>query len=216
MKRILFTALAGSLILTGCSEGSNSEKSGAGETELKSESVVRYQVDPKAVSVKWTAFKFTDRAGVGGQMDSIMVSFGEPAATAVEVLRGVKVMLPAAGINSQNPDRDKKIIDNVFGGFDLPAIVARVANVNGNEVSGEAEVLVQMNNAEKAVMFTYSISGSEITLNGNLDFTDWNALSGVEALNKVCYDLHKGADGVSKLWPDVDVEVKAVLTTVAD
>ena len=44
-----------------------------------------------------------------------------------------------------------------------------------------------------------------------MQLKDWNALGALESLNKVCFDLHKGADGVSKTWEDVAIEVSTFL-----
>ena len=50
-----------------------------------------------------------------------------------------------------------------------------------------------------------------LSMKGTMDLKDWNALGALEALNKVCFDLHKGADGVSKTWEDVAIEVNTYL-----
>ena len=43
---------------------------------------------------------------------------------------------------------------------------------------------------------------------------DWNADAGLAALNNECEELHKGEDGISKLWPDVNVTVVSRLQTL--
>ena len=50
-----------------------------------------------------------------------------------------------------------------------------------------------------------------VTLVGTMNLKDWNALDALASLNKVCFDLHKGADGVSKTWEDVAIEVSTFL-----
>ena len=50
-----------------------------------------------------------------------------------------------------------------------------------------------------------------VSMKGTMNLKDWNALGALEALNKVCFDLHKGADGVSKTWEDVAIEVNTYL-----
>ena len=51
-----------------------------------------------------------------------------------------------------------------------------------------------------------------VTLTGTMNLADWNALDALASLNKVCFDLHKGPDGVSKTWEDVAIEVKTFLS----
>jgi hypothetical protein len=56
-----------------------------------------------------------------------------------------------------------------------------------------------------------AITEGRIALSGVIELGNWSAQPNVDALNKVCYDLHKGADGVSKLWPEVKLEVSTTL-----
>ena len=39
-----------------------------------------------------------------------------------------------------------------------------------------------------------------------ISFPEFNALEMLSSLNKACYELPKGADGISKTWEEVDVE----------
>tara|TARA_R110002051_G_scaffold104456_3_gene177140 strand:+ start:10137 stop:10361 length:225 start_codon:yes stop_codon:yes gene_type:complete len=55
------------------------------------------------------------------------------------------------------------------------------------------------------VEYTYSLKNDILFLTIHLDLLKWNGDYVLYSLNKECYDLHKGVDGVSKLWPDVDV-----------
>ena len=50
-----------------------------------------------------------------------------------------------------------------------------------------------------------------VTLKGTMDLNNWNAIEALNALNKVCFDLHKGADGVSKTWEDVAIQIETYL-----
>ena len=43
-------------------------------------------------------------------------------------------------------------------------------------------------------------------ISSNIKLGEFNALSMLENLNKACFELHKGADGISKTWEEVDVE----------
>ena len=50
-----------------------------------------------------------------------------------------------------------------------------------------------------------------VNMKGTMQLKDWDALGALESLNKVCFDLHKGADGISKTWEDVAIEVNTYL-----
>ena len=40
---------------------------------------------------------------------------------------------------------------------------------------------------------------------------DFNGSKAMESLNKVCFDLHKGPDGISKTWSEVEINVATYL-----
>ncbi len=65
-----------------------------------------------------------------------------------------------------------------------------------------------MNNITNEIPFSYTLKTDTIFIDATINLTDWKGDEAINALNKVCYDLHKGADGISKLWPDVSVNIK--------
>ena len=70
---------------------------------------------------------------------------------------------------------------------------------------------ITMNGVTNSFPIEYMISGQMVTLSGTLNLEDFNATSAIESLNKVCFDLHKGTDGISKTWSDVNIEVATYL-----
>jgi hypothetical protein len=70
-----------------------------------------------------------------------------------------------------------------------------------------------MNSILNDVQYDYSLKNDTLFLTTYLDLMQWN---GVEALNSwktECYELHTGRDGISILWPDVDVVFKIPFKT---
>lgn len=209
MYKLFIPYIAFGVLLTGCAQSSTDKTADNTGDTAQAKTSVLYQINTSDVTVKWTAFKFTARTGVSGTLDSVVVSYGEPQQKIADALRNIKIFLPISGINSQNPDRDGKIKERLFGTLNISGITARAVGVNGDEKSGALEVAIEMNGVTKSAIFNYMIEGNRAQLKGSINLADWNLLPGVEALNKVCYDLHKGADGVSKLWTDVDFEITA-------
>ena len=41
-----------------------------------------------------------------------------------------------------------------------------------------------------------------------MNMEDWKATKAIATLNKACFELHKGADGISKTWNEVLVKVE--------
>ena len=46
-------------------------------------------------------------------------------------------------------------------------------------------------------------------MKATMDITKWNAVEALNSLNIACKDLHKGADGVSKTWSEVALNIKS-------
>lgn len=165
------------------------------------------------IKVIWTAYKTTERVGVSGSFDTVLVEGTAQEGTLTEVLANASFNIPTSSVNSANPDRDGKIVKHFFSSM-----------VGGSELSGkvlaasdsELNVLLTMNGVTDTVPFALSASDSLLSLVGTIELADYQALASADSLNKVCFDLHKGADGVSKLWPDVKLEISAQLKQVCD
>jgi len=51
-----------------------------------------------------------------------------------------------------------------------------------------------------------------VEIKGSINLeSQFDALKAYNAISNKCYDLHKGADGISKTWKQVDVHVKALV-----
>ncbi len=167
-----------------------------------------YSFNADSTLVTWTAFKTTEKIGVGGQFDVINVSGTQTAATAEEVFSGASFEIPVNSINTNNPDRDMKIQKFFFGSLTGSEMLSgRLVSITANS----AEVALSMNGVEKMVNMTYSMNGDAVLLETTINVGEWNAQAGVDALNKECYELHMAGDGVSKLWPEVKIGIRSVL-----
>jgi hypothetical protein len=62
-----------------------------------------------------------------------------------------------------------------------------------------------MNDVTKKVPGTYMLEDGNFAFQATIDVADWNMIPGLNALNKVCRELHRGPDKVSKLWSEVDL-----------
>ncbi|MCB1321843.1 MAG: YceI family protein [Leptospiraceae bacterium] len=166
----------------------------------------QYTYDPATTELKWTAFKFTDRVGVGGTFDEYQVSGTEADATSPQAaVRNLKFSIQGPSVNSDNPERDAKIAGSYFG------LMENTGTIEGSVKSAGADegvVTILMNGVEKDIPVTVEMSGvSQMKVSGNIDVNDFNAQESVQKLNEVCSEKHTGEDGASKLWPDVDFTI---------
>ncbi len=212
MKKILIpiTVIA-AMFVSSCG---NSESHETAETQTENaEAICFYEYDnTSTATVKWTAFKTSDKVAVGGTFNEVNVKAGEKSTKLSDVLRTITVSIPTSSTNTTNPDRDAKITNSFFGAMaNTDIILAHVKDVEGDNESGTCTFYLTLNDVEKEVVLSYTVADNVVKMTGEIDMNNWNAQGAVESLNKVCEDLHKGADGVSVTWPNVELEIEATL-----
>jgi len=162
--------------------------------------------------VKWTAFKTSAKKGVGGKFTSVNVTGGDKSTKIVDVLKTVKFNINTSSTNTGDEGRDAKIVKHFFGTMDATdLIVGQVKSAEGTNEAGTCIMFLTLNGTEKEVTLDYKVVDATITLTGGINVNDWNGSDALAALNEVCKDLHKGEDGKSVTWPDVDLMIETTL-----
>lgn len=205
-KTLIFTVLTALVLsmLSSCTPKNNTETS-----EVVSQGTEQvYLLKTDSVTLQWTAYKTTERIGVSGSFDSVAINSEKTTGTIKELLTNTKVKIRTASVNSKNEIRDPKTVAFFFGKFSVPnEILATVDSANAEK----AFMSITMNGVTKPVEANYTIKNNVLEMTTVLHTPDWNAEAGLTALNNECEDLHKGEDGVSKLWPEVSVAIRCPL-----
>ena len=183
------------------------ESTDAVEENENMESCV-YRYDESTTTVNWTAFKFTERKGVGGTFNSVNVLISEASENMFNTLTGATFTIPVKEVNSKNPDRDLKIKTHFFGSMQSTDFISGLIK-SINETSAIIEIT--MNGMSNDYEGLVNIEGEKITFSTTINLDHFEAQVSVDSLNSVCNDLHKGADGVSKLWSEVEISVETTL-----
>ena len=207
---------ASALALAACGSEGGNEASKTEKKEIKlAEEVCNYSYNAESVTASWTAFKFTEKAGVGGKFDSVIVSTSGSVDSPEKMLGELKFEIPISSTNTNNPDRDMKIIEYFFGTLSNTEMISgNIVSAKGNNEEGTAMVNLSMNDKTFQQEVNYKIEGAQVSLMGTIDVGNWNGNDAIAALNKVCDDLHKGEDGISKLWPEVSIAINCQLELV--
>lgn len=211
MKKILFPiTVCTVMMMSSCGEDHNHEHNEA--TPETTEEICFYNYAEGTAAVRWTAFKTNDKIAVGGQFNTVNVTVGEKSTKITDILETIKFNIPTASTNTSNEDRDAKIVASFFGAMDATDIIlGQVKSAEGDNTSGTCTFYLTLNNVEKEVALNYTVSNDVIKLTGSVDMVDFGAESAIASLNEVCKDLHKGSDGISKTWSNVDLEIEASL-----
>jgi hypothetical protein len=206
MKNIATTVFAFVLAfnLISCkSENKSVTKEPTIETEPK-KSATAFNVANADTDIKFTAYKTTDKIGVGGTFRKIDITNGGEGNTLKEAINDTEFSIPVSSLATKDSSRDYKIKKFFFGIMDNTKLLSGKLQLV-DDANGIANIT--MNGETKPVPFVYTIQRNEFNMKATIDINNWNASKALASLNKVCEDLHKGADGVSKTWSEVDLNI---------
>ncbi len=175
------------------------------------EEVCTYTYDNVSTIVAWTAYKHSGKVGVNGKLEAFEVTTTGTPDAPQKILDGLTFKIMMNAINSEDPVRDKKLMQIFFGTLHTDTATGSITSFKGNTSGGTGVLNLNMNNVDKAVDFTYTIKGNDMTLKASLNFNRWNGEAALAALGTACEAKHTGEDGVTKLWPDADIAITTKL-----
>lgn len=205
--KFLFIALAG-LIFSSC----------AGETDTAIADVEKtetclYSYSADNSELKFTAFKFLGKTGVGGSFTEINVKGGEENENPIKVIENLSFDIPISSLSTKDEGRDAKIAEFFFGEINTTSLTGKVVRLE--EDRKVAMILITMNGISNEVRGDYTLSEEGVfTYAAEINVFDWQAEGGITRLNKECKDLHtdfEKGDTESKLWPDVEISFSTQL-----
>jgi hypothetical protein len=183
------------------------------KSETKKEEVkgVKIEKSKAAFSLKsakneisFVAYKTTEKVAVGGQFKKVDIHVGGEGNSVKEAINNTEFSIPVSSLFTKDTSRDYKIRKFFFGVMDNTKLLSGKFVIENDSIG---YTNIKMNGITEKVPFTYTVVGSTFAMSATMDITKWNATAALESLNKVCYDLHKGADGVSKTWSDVALNI---------
>ena len=192
MKKIAVLALV-TLFLVSCKKEEKTVDIVAEPTGL--------QIILDSTQVNWTAYKTTDKVGVNGKFIQLELKNTQSGETPETVLEGASFSIPVSSIFTDNPDRDGKIKQFFFSVLRNTEMIGGTFNFR----DGKCFMTLTLNDVTKQLEVAHTFSNKKFTVNHTLNLEDFGALGAVESINKACYDLHKGPDGVSKTWSEVAI-----------
>ena len=163
-----------------------------------------YAIDTKGVKVQWIAYKFTDKTGVKGTFNELNCIPKNETGSIAEILKGLTLKIPTATVASGNAIRDFKLRTHFFSTFNTHKLTGTIFHIKDYE----GFLKLKMNSKDLIIPFTYSVEADTIKLFTHLNLLEWSGQPALTELSKQCNEFNKGDDGVSKLWPGVDVSIK--------
>jgi len=193
--------------LNSCNFNSTKPPDALASVVNESKGLGSYALKEGLPKIKWTAYKFTDKIGVSGSFNRITHQTFKKRGTVRQLLEDASFTIETKSINSNLELRDERIYNYFFKTIDADTISGKFIEVSDTK----GEININMSGKSRSIPFTYTSYMDTVRISITLDLMYWNALPGIEALNKVCNEVHIGADGISMLWTDVNVEVEIAI-----
>ncbi|NVJ89094.1 MAG: YceI family protein [Flavobacteriaceae bacterium] len=200
--RKLFTILVATTIFLSCK--SEAKKDDDKSKEEVKKSTAAFSVANAKNDINFTAYKTTEKVAVGGEFTEINITSGGEGNTIKEAMNGAVFSIPINSLATKDTSRDYKIQKFFFGVMTNTKTLTGYLTIK-DDTNGVAKLT--MNNETKDVPFTYTIKGNTFNMQATIDINTWNAGAALASLNKICEVLHAGADGVSKTWSDVALNI---------
>jgi|TARA_B110000971_G_scaffold1677_1_gene1846 hypothetical protein len=205
MKNIL--TIIALFLLISCSEENNNEVPKSFKTEEPITPSSEYTYSLGDVTVKWTAFKHSARAQVGGEFKSAEVLGFQESTDLNTSISGVSFKIPVSSTSTNDEVRDYKVVNSFFNTMiSTEFITGKIISIDEN---GQGKLSINMNGQGLDKVFKWEMDETtkEIYIKTSIDVLNWGAKSSLDALNEVCLEQHTGPDGKNVLWPNVDITV---------
>ena len=197
-------------------------------TEKKQENIITelylsdigdsYQFDIKNTKVIWNGYKTNDKIKVVGYFNEFSCDRENQEFSSIEdLVTGLKFSVKSSSSSSGDPMRDKNLKDHFFKYLTDDFVINGTLNqVVNDSIDVTFDVFGQTKQIRLAFLYNI-IPGCPyfdhiVEIKGSINLeSQFDALKAYNAISNKCYDLHKGADGISKTWKQVDVHVKALV-----
>lgn len=181
----------------------------ATEDASKEEAKCLYNYNHNSTELNWTAYKTTAKVGVSGGFNVINVK-SESAYSVKEVLESISFEIETNSVETNDEGRNKKI-DSLFFGFrNVDKITGKISKIKDD---GKAIIMITMGGISIDIEGDYTLEGTQFSFSSEINLLSWNLIGAANNLNAACEDLHKGDDGVSKLWDIVNLTFTTTLTS---
>lgn len=202
MKKIILVAFVfSSISFISC----KSEKKETIKQEI-SEKKATFSLQDAANNIEFTAYKTTAKVGVKGNFQKVNILTGGEGNTIKEALHNTTFSIPVSSLFTKDSSRDYKIKKFFFGIMEETLLLSGKLTLE-NDSTGIATLT--MNKKSRTLPFSYTIKGKEFAMTATMNIDNWSAQKALASLNTACIDLHKGADGVSKTWSEVALNISS-------
>jgi len=223
MKKLILPVIVLSMSLVACNSGATSNDSHGHDHshaeghedghEYSHETVtevVESVYDNTSTTIGFGAFKTTSKKEVKGWFKDFDVKGITESKNLGEIFQNASVSINVASLDTKNEGRNSTILTEFFNKTTSnETIVGKVVSFDTDSATAILELT--FNDATTALTFDYVLSGDTLSMQSVLNLEDVNGLEALASLNTACEGVHKGDDGVSKTWNDVNIYLTTIL-----
>lgn len=202
MKKVIILSLL--MVVAINFSACKSEKKSNNKQDTQKSSSTSFSLKEAKNEINFTAYKTTEKVPVGGQFKKVDIISGGEGKSIKEAINNAEFWIPVSSIFTKDSSRDFKIKKYFFGIMDNTALLSGKLTIT-DDTTGIAQI--KMNGITEEIAFRYTITDNVFNMKATMDITKWNASKALATLNSACLDLHKGADGISKTWSEVALNI---------
>lgn len=178
------------------------------ELEAKPDNCV-YSFSDSTIKLFWAGYKTTDKLKVLGSFQEITTNHSDQKFSSIEdLVNGISFSINSKSSESGDPIRDANLRDYFFNYLtDNFQINGRFSEYNDALITANIDVL----GVNRQVKFSHSIVNNVLKMRALISLDELGANKAFSSISDKCYELHKGADGVSKTWDEVNVLIDVPL-----
>ena len=178
------------------------------ELEAKADECV-YSFSDSTIKLFWAGYKTTDKLKVLGSFKEIKTNHsGQKFSSFEDLVNGITFSINSKSSESGDPIRDANLRDYFFNYLtDNFQINGDVLEYNDDFITANIDVL----GINRQVKFSHSIINNVLKFRALISLDELGATKAFNSIAEKCYDLHKGPDGISKTWDEVNVLIDVPL-----
>ena len=207
MKKALILSLLLTVSLNFVSCKSDKKNETKETKEVVAKSTAAFSLKEAKNTIGFTAYKTTEKIPVGGEFKEVNITSGGEGNSIKEAINNTEFSIPVSSLFTKDSSRDFKIKKFFFMVMENTELLSGKLVIENDSIG---YTNIKMNGVTNKVDFKYTILNNEFKMNAVMDVTNWNGSKALASLNEVCKDLHKAADGVSKTWSDVALNISTV------
>ena len=175
---------------------------------VKSDTCI-YSFSDSTIKLFWSGYKTTDKLKVLGSFQEITTNHADQKFSSIEdLVNGITFSINSKSSESGDPIRDANLRDYFFNYLtDNFQINGHVSEYTDAFVTANIDVL----GIDRQVKFSHSIVNNILKLRALISLDELGATKAFNSISAKCYELHKGPDGISKTWDEVNVLIDVPL-----